>query len=163
MKKGLCRVLLILTVCAALCTALMSVSAADSAPESVYTVDEPYEYPILPGTEEWNSLGSFQEMVAACHVDEGLLASMTTPALLETVLHYPLLGSGLLYDTQEQWIESVSSYFKGLGLLLAREDAGECLLKFVEAQAATRAELPMTIEVNLNGLQKCLGDGSSSS
>lgn len=160
MKKSLWRVLLVSAACVGLCAALMSVSAADPGPEPVYTVDEPYEYPVQPGTDEWKALTSFQEMIAACHVDEELLASMTTPALLETVLNYPLLGSGLLYDTQEQWIASVSSYFKGLELLLAREDASECLAEFVEIQSTARAELPITIKVNLNGLKKCLGDDS---
>ena len=44
---------------------------------SPYTVDEPYEYPTVPGTEEWNALPGLKEKIEACHVDTALLESMT--------------------------------------------------------------------------------------
>ena len=62
--------------------------AANALQNSGTTVDTPYEYPVVPGTSEWYELTSLEDKIAICHVDEELLVSMTTPALLETVLNY---------------------------------------------------------------------------
>lgn len=152
MKKSPWRVLLVLAACVGLCAALVSVSAADPSPEPVYTIDEPYEYPVLPGTDEWKELTSFQEMIAACHVDEELLASMTTPALLETVLNYPLLVNVYCFNSLEQGMDSVSQYFKGIELLAAREDAADCLQEYRQSQARSQERNPAAIEIYLDML-----------
>ena len=59
--------------------------AANALQNSGTTVDTPYEYPVVPGTSEWYELTSLEDKIAICHVDEELLVSMTTPALLETI------------------------------------------------------------------------------
>lgn len=56
-----------------------------------YPIDEAYDYPVKPGSEEWKAFESRPEMVAACQVPEDLLPQMTTRALVETVLNYPFL------------------------------------------------------------------------
>lgn len=99
-------------------------------------VDTPYEYPVLPGTSAWNELESLDEMIAVCHVDEELLNSMTTAALAGTVLNYPLLVNMYAFSSLELGIESVSQYFPGLPLLLAREDVAECLSSYAEAASS---------------------------
>lgn len=136
MKKYASRILPVLILCAALCAALLTLGAANPDADSVYTVDEPYVYPILPGTDEWLALDGLPEKIEACRVDVGLMESMTTPALLETVLTYPLLLNVRAYDTPEAGFASVSGYFEGLELLRAREDAAECLLEFVQTPGA---------------------------
>lgn len=128
MKKVFCLFLsamLLATLC------VSPALAANSAQGQ--SVDTPYEYPVLPGTPAWNELDSLEEKIAVCHVNEELLASMTTAALLETVLNYPLLVNIYAFSSIEMGIESVSQYFPGLPLLLAREDAMECLSSYSEA------------------------------
>lgn len=142
MKKILPRTLLILALCIGLCATLLSFGAADSGPDTVYTVDKAYEYPIVPGTDAWRGLHSLDNMIEACHVDEELMASMTTPALVETVVNYPLLINVFAFDSYDKGMKSVSGYFKGIELLEAREDAAECLREYAQAQVRAGGETP---------------------
>jgi hypothetical protein len=128
MKKLLCLLL------AAVMFSLYSspVLAASISQDSNFPVETPYEYPVIPGTQEWNDLNSLDEKIAVCSVDEDLLAAMTTPALLETVLNYPLLVNIYAFGDPEIGIESVSEYFPGLQILFDREDAADSLAAFSE-------------------------------
>lgn len=112
-----------------------------------YTVDTAYEYPIVPGTPEWNELNSLDEKIAACHVDDNLLASMTTPALLETVLNYPLLINMYAYSYPEMGINSVAQYFNGLNLLFARNDAYDYMIALSQTTTYSEED-PETIVKN---------------
>lgn len=96
-------------------------------------IDTPYVYPIQPGTEEWAKLDSLDAKIAACKVDPELMNSMTTEALLETVLDYPLLPNIYAFSSAEIGIGSVSGYFEGLQMLHDREDAAECIRKAIDA------------------------------
>ena len=64
--------------------------AVEALTES-YTITEAYQYPIVPGTAEWASFKTRMEKVAACQIPESILKNMTTEALVETVMNYPLL------------------------------------------------------------------------
>lgn len=90
-------------------------------------VDQPYQYPVVPGSEEWKALPDLPAKIAACDVDRELLESMTTPALLQTVLDYPLLVNIGAFNTTEIGIAAVSSYFPGIEILAGREDALEVI------------------------------------
>jgi len=87
-----------------------------------------YDYPIKPGTDEWKAFGSHEEMLKACQIPEEILHRMSTTALVETVLNYPLIMDWLAYDTFEIGIESVRKQFNGLSELLSRNDAGVSLM-----------------------------------
>ena len=97
------------------------------------TIHNPYEYPILPGTSEWAELESFPEMIEACQIPENILNKMSTEALVETVLNYPLLGLYPVYKAQE--IYSVySDIFNGVEEMENRDDAGKVLLDKYSAE-----------------------------
>ena len=123
MNKALAT-LLALTMLAVLC--------AGCASGKTKQVDTPYVYPIQPGTEEWAKLDSLDAKIAACKVDPELMNSMTTEALLETVLDYPLLPNIYAFSSAEIGIGSVSGYFEGLQMLHDREDAAECIQKAID-------------------------------
>ncbi len=55
-----------------------------------YTDNEPYKYPITPGSDEWKQLKNHDEMIDNCQIPETKLKMLTTNALVETVLEYPL-------------------------------------------------------------------------
>jgi len=57
---------------------------------------------------------------------------MTTEALLETVLDYPLLPNVYGFSSAEIGIGSVSGYFEGLQMLHDRENAAECIQKAID-------------------------------
>lgn len=135
MKKLFCLLLTLISV-VSLCS--LSALATNASLNSDYTIDTAYEYPIVPGTPEWNQLDSLDEKIAACHVDDSLLTSMTTPALLETVLNYPLLINMYAYSNPEMGIDSIAQYFNGLNLLFERDDAYDCIVAL--SQTATYSE-----------------------
>lgn len=87
-----------------------------------------YDYPIKPGTDEWKAFGSHEEMLKACQIPEELLHRMSTAALVETVLNYPLSVDLWAYDSYELGIKHVSEQFNGLSELLSRNDAGVALI-----------------------------------
>ena len=88
--------------------------------------------PDQPGTEEWAKLDSLDAKIAVCKVDPELMNSMTTEALLETVLDSPLLPNVYAFGSAELGIGSVSGYFEGLQMLHDGEDAAECIQKAID-------------------------------
>lgn len=112
---------------------MLAVLCAGCASGKTKQVDTPYVYPIQPGTEEWAKLDSFDAKIAACKVDPELMNSMTTEALLETVLDYPPLINLYAYTDMQQAIGVVSKNFDGLQILRDREDTAECIQKAIDA------------------------------
>lgn len=108
----------------------------------VTSAPDAYDYPIKPGTDEWKAFGSHEEMVKACQIPEELLHRMSTTALVETVLNYPLTIDWWAYDSTEIGIERVRGQFNGLSELLSRNDAGVSLI------ASYQTVDPSTIDVN---------------
>ena len=48
-----------------------------------------WNYPVHPGTEQWNELDSFSERLNAFNIPEGILSEMSTENLVKTFLSYP--------------------------------------------------------------------------
>ncbi len=112
--------------------AVLCAGCASEKDEKAKQIDTPYVYPIQPGTEEWAKLDSLDAKIAVCKVDPELMNSMTTEALLETVLDYPLLPNIYAFSSAEIGIGSGSGYFEGLQMLHDREDAAECIQKAID-------------------------------
>lgn len=106
--------------------------AADSSeqPTDPYTIEVAYVYPVRPGTDEWKALDTPEKKLEACHVPVEQLRCMTTDALLETVLNYPLLVNIYAYNSIEIGIRSVSAYFPGLDELFSRSDAASAFAAY---------------------------------
>ena len=49
-----------------------------------------YIYPINGGTPRWQAFTTHDEMLKACQIPEGILSTMSTSGLVETVLNYPI-------------------------------------------------------------------------
>ena len=118
MKHRLISLVLVIVL---FCTILIPASAV-SLDNNRYTIDTPYTYPVLPGTDEWNSL-SMDERIALSHVNEGIVEDMTTEAVLITTLQYPFIINIFAYSTVDEGIEVVKEYCSSLEELLIREDA----------------------------------------
>lgn len=101
---------------------LQAYAYEDSTNDGEYTIDEPYEYPIEPGTDEWKALKTHKEKLSVSQIPEDTLQNMTTAALLDTVLNYPLLVDVMAYNSTEMGIEIVCEQFNGLQELLNRDD-----------------------------------------
>ena len=94
-----------------------------------YTITIPYDYPVRPGTPEWAEFTDHQQMIDACEIPESILHSMTTEALVDTVLDYPLFINIYLSDTTtSNGYENAKEVFNGLTELANRPDAASILL-----------------------------------
>ena len=133
MKKSKLFVLLVV-VMFTLNSAVFPANATSEV--SDYSITESFTYTIVPGSSEWAALDTLAQKIEACYVPQEVVAKMTTEALVETVLNYPLLINIYAYNTIEIGIEVVSSYFSGLGELLNRDDAYEILSVYSPDNAA---------------------------
>lgn len=93
------------------------------------TIKTPYQYPVVPGTQEWMRFESRPEMVEACQIPQDILDKLSTGALLQTILKYPFLSEmTMFYRTPEEreaeagfW--HITNSFNGLQEFMLREDA----------------------------------------
>ena len=98
----------------------------------------PYDFPIKPGSEEWKEFQTHAEMIAACQIPPKILKNMTTPALIETVLNYPLYFDygayrGIPAVGVQGGFEEMSSSFNGFNELFTRQDAGTKMIEKYES------------------------------
>lgn len=123
MKKLLTLLLSFVIVCVnpitTMANAIVTIERSDNTP---------YVFPVVPGSSEWEKFISKQDMVDACQVPEDKLKNMTTEALLETVLNYPLITDYIAFNTFEDACNMVSSDFNGFNELFSREDVTSVIL-----------------------------------
>ena len=103
-----------------------------------YSIDEPYEYPLEYNSEAWHQMEPRQRQEAYT-VPQELIDSMTTQALLYTVLDNPFLSDAWAYPTSEQMAEVVLGLNGARGIdgameLMAREDFKQELDRAGQAQ-----------------------------
>ena len=112
-------------------------------PASPYTIDTPYEYPYVPGTQEWIDLGSTSARRRASQVPDEVLQHMTTDALLQTVLNYPFLSDMYAFNTIEMGYKAVKKHCNSLREFENRPDHLEVLSQYRQAiYSLNRLTLP---------------------
>ena len=137
MKKILCLIMGLFLGLTTLMSPLVSFAAGEITETSVveqkdeYYITDPYQYPIVPGTEEWKKFDNNADMMEACLIPEEILKHMTTEALLETVLSYPLLSNMFRWETVQAGYEFMLRNFNGLQELMRRTDASDVINSFV--------------------------------
>ena len=105
----------------------LSVPAFAASDEDKSIADTIYQYPVTPGMDAWRTFQSFDEMIDACQIPNNILTQMSTEALIESVLDYPLASIIFAYDTPAEGIKKISSYFNGLQELEKRDDSIELM------------------------------------
>lgn len=116
------KVRIALALLLSLFSIIMMTGTAPS-PEASYPIHTPYDYPIKPGTPEWAMLSTQSAKVEACQIPDDVLHALTTEALVETVLSYPLRTNLLAYDTKALGYQKLTLQFNGLQELERRADA----------------------------------------
>ena len=108
-----------------------------------YTISVAYAYPIVPGTDEWAGLRSFQKMMDATQVPRIIVENMTTEALVETVLTWPMFPQPFTYNEPSKILSEYieMGYSKPLNELLEREDAPAIVM-----QKYSGYEIPARVE-----------------
>lgn len=86
------------------------------------SIDRKYEFPVKPGSDAWRSFTTHKQMVEATKLPEKIATSLTTKALLETCLDYPLLGDIMLHNSPQRGLEMATRNFNGLQQLMERKD-----------------------------------------
>lgn len=92
-------------------------------------INNPYNFPIKPGMQEWKELKTHDDMLAVLQIPENILNNMTAEALVETCLNYPLFLDIWAFHSYQQGIDKAISNFNGFQKLLLRKDVGNELLK----------------------------------
>lgn len=107
-------------------------------------ISKAYEYPVVPGTEEWEELKTHEQMAAACQIPEDVLKSMTTEALILSIMKYPLAVDLYAYDTVADGYHAMREQFyaiKELETRLAEEKREEYAYPEIDdSEAATEFE-----------------------
>ena len=92
----------------------------DNIQEDPSMIDTPYEFPVVPGTDDWAELDSLEEKLEVSQIPDDLLEKLTTEALVQTVIDYPLAASLFVHDTLDDPLRSyyvVVEEFNGLAEL----------------------------------------------
>ena len=109
----------LLTLCVCLVSAALSFAQQ---------LNEPFGFPIKPGTKEWSSLKTEEERFKAMQIPSDLLPRMTTESLVATCLNHPTF---LIYITSfdlQTGYNVLANNFNGIKELENRNDAEKCLV-----------------------------------
>ncbi|WP_143080421.1 hypothetical protein [Hymenobacter arizonensis] len=101
---------------------------ACSAPFVAPVLADAYRYPLRPGTAAWAQLRTGQQMLDTCQLPPAVLATISTPGLVETCLEYPLLPDIFARTVEYHGMQSLLQRFNGLVELQRRPDAAAVLL-----------------------------------
>lgn len=95
-------------------------------------IDTPYDFPVKPGMSEWAIFETGEEMLEACQIPGAILSQMSTKALVETCLNYPLKYDYSAFNDTREGISALISSFNGLKELAERESCGKVLIEAYE-------------------------------
>lgn len=123
----------------------MSISAYDSNADTDSEVLH-YEYPVVPGTDEWLGLKTHKEMLEAVQVPEELLKQMSTEEVVTTVLENPLLCEMYAYNNFAGGYDALRKNLNCLAELDSRPDAISCLSSAMKDIEAAKARVRSTEE-----------------
>jgi len=95
--------------------------------------DKPYDFPVKPGSEKWQSFKTVEDMYAVCQIPADVLDKLSTTALIQTCLDYPASAVMFIHNTPQQGFDEWARNFNGIAALLARPDAREKLLAYYKS------------------------------
>ena len=98
----------------------ITIKTADST-NNIYSITEPYVYPLEQGSEEWLAMQP-DERVEAYYISPEIINNMSTEALLQTVMNNPYFTSVIAFETIELELEYASRTISGFDELMARKD-----------------------------------------
>jgi hypothetical protein len=90
----------------------------------VPSLAQPYDFPVKPGMAVWKSFSTYSQMVQVCQIPAPVLNSLSTSALLETCLNYPIAYDLLAFESKQRGFDRIVKGFNGLQELLRRNDVG---------------------------------------
>lgn len=106
-----------------LCCACLLLAGANAQ-----KTDKPFDFPIKPGSAQWQAFKTVQDMYDACQIPAAVLSNLSTQALIQTCLNYPAWTVLLIHNTPQQGFNTWRQHFNGIDALYKRSDAIEELL-----------------------------------
>jgi hypothetical protein len=103
-----------------------------------------YQFPIVPGTNEWKQLG-YAQRVESLQVPSDTLNQMSTTRLLETCLYYPFNIDIIAFDDHLMGYAQIKNQFNGYSVLLSRPDFVQCLIELYNSREVSLVE-QMTVD-----------------
>ncbi len=88
-----------------------------------------WDYPVKPGTKEWASFETNEQMLNACQIPLDILNTMSTKELVTACLNYPLFNNYVAFDDEREGVKVTIQNFNGLQELSRRKDGFIELIK----------------------------------
>lgn len=127
MKKIFKRMASLVLASVLVCSLVITAFSTDGGQEN--TSIDSYEYPITPGTTEWEELGTFSRRLDACRIPQETLDAMSTDALVTAVVNFPFLLNLMVYDSVSDGFDCLLSQSDALKELLTRDDGADALAR----------------------------------
>jgi hypothetical protein len=83
---------------------------------------EIWDYPVKPGTEEWNLLKTHYEMIKVCQIPESIITNTPSLDLLNICLNYPLFGDIFAANSLQEGMTSIHESFNAISEFMNRVD-----------------------------------------
>jgi len=81
-----------------------------------------WDYPVKPGSKQWNAYTSYQERLEVCQIPQEILKDIPTEELVAICKNYPFSRNIFAYSSVQKGFEKVCEEFNGYRELLQRED-----------------------------------------
>ena len=101
-----------------------------SANVSAQLSDEPYTFPIRPGSKQWAELTTSKQMDEVCVVPDEIIKTLSTKGLLLTCLDYPRISDVFCSNSLQSGFEFYINHFNGLKELYNRDDVHITILEY---------------------------------
>ena len=89
-----------------------------------------WDYPVMPGTKEWEKLTTHQQMLDACQIPAEVLSYLSTEDLTRICLRYPLLGDIFAFNTLDDGLDQLFDHFNGIRELFKEDPSIELLKQY---------------------------------
>ena len=96
-----------------------------------------WDFPVKPGSKEWNEIETSQEMINVCQIPLDVLSGMKTRELLEVCLRYPMFFDIHFANNLQDGLEVIFSSFNGFEELFQRNDYYENLFGIYSSEKLT--------------------------
>ena len=117
----------------------------------------PYNFRTKPGTESWRKLKTHDEMIKVCRIPTDTLKRLTTAALLETCLSYPLMMDFLASNNMKSGFENTYKVFNGYQELVNRPDFANALIRYYKGLDIARVSaLPTLVDQGNYSYKVCV-------
>ena len=108
---------------------LISIPTYSLAQTVTYSDDVPYTYQLTPDSNEWATYTQKSDILAKLQIPKSKLSTITTNALLLTVLDYPYILDYNVFNNLEDAYNTFYADFNGFRELMSRNDLTEKLIE----------------------------------